>query len=399
MKRTLANIAVMVNSNNIRKEIRNGRDVIVVSSKTLPKDIVMNGILYPADEVKASYKTLEKTPAPYGHPQVNGVFVDAKDPEAINISWIGAWNEKAEYDGDRVSIDKVVDVEVAKQTVNGRAVLDAIEKGDPIHTSTGVYFDLVDLPQPMTNSLGQKYTKIAKNMLFNHDCFLVGKSGAATPRQGVGVFVNEDQEECQLLNEIITNSMLDCYTDSVEWSVKNLVDSIESLEKAKRTQGLVEKILSFLGIKSEGKYDEASGLNNNHGEENHMSVTKEQFDALAEDVKSLKANAEDVAKTVEGAIAKAMAPLLQANEALVANAKAAEETERATLTTKVVANGLLEEADCKDLAINALRKLADKEPAGSAAALAKGQYKANADTDNWADFNPNAAIDAATGAN
>lgn len=375
------NIRTAVNNKTIRHEKRGGRDVIIVPSATLPDDVIMNNIKYPADEIAKSYMTLNRTPAPLGHPQINGEFISAREPEAINSFWIGAHNENVRRENGRVFLDKVIDVEVASRTTAGKSLIDAINKGAPIHTSTGVFLEV----EPSTDA---SYSYLAKNMMFDHDAILMGEEGAATPSQGVGLMVNSATQVP------VINSMLDCYTDSVEWSVKNLVDSIESLEKAKRTQGLVEKILSFLGIKSEGKYDEASGLNNNHGEENHMSVTKEQFDALAEDVKSLKANAEDVAKTVEGAIAKAMAPLLQANEALVANAKAAEETERATLTTKVVANGLLEEADCKGLAINALRKLADKEPAGSAAALAKGQYKANASTDNFADYNPNAAIDA-----
>jgi hypothetical protein len=375
MKRTLANISVMVNSKNIRKETRNGREVIVVPSKTLPKDIVMNGILYPGDEVAASYKTLEKTPAPYGHPKVNGSYVDAKDPEALNVSWIGAWNEKAEYDGERVSIDKVIDVEVAKQTVNGRSVLDAIDKGEPIHTSTGVYFDPVELPQPVTNSRGQKYTMIAKNMYFNHDCFLIGEMGAATPDQGVGVFVNSNQEECQVLNELITNSMLESYESSVEWAVKNLVDSVESLEKAKQSKGLVEKILSALGIGKDKKPGESLQANGN-SEEIPMPISEEEFKALADSVKALTANAENIASAVEKAVSDAVAPLTQKVDALTANAAEAEKVERTELTAKVVANNLLTEETAKTLSVNALRELAGKVN-GDAAPITQGVFMPN----------------------
>lgn len=379
------NIRTAVNSKSIRHEKRGGRDVIIVPSATLPDDVIMNNIKYPADEIAKSFKTLERTPAPLGHPQVNGEYISAREPEAINSFWIGAHNENVRRENGRVFLDKVIDVEVANRTPAGKSLIDAINKGDPIHTSTGVFLEV----EPSTDST---YSYIAKNMSFDHDAILLDEEGAATPNQGVGLMVNSTQQVT------VINSMLESYTDSVEWSVKNLVDSIESLEKAKRTQGLVEKILSFLGIKSDDKNDEASGLNNNHdNEDTQMSVTKEQFDALAEDVKSLKANASDVAKAVEDAIAKAVAPLNETITALQANAKAAEESERVELTAKVVANGLLDEGDCKEMAINALRKLAEKTPVGTAAPLAKGIYQPNAQDDNWKDFDPNAAIDAATG--
>jgi len=64
----------------IRREKLNGRDVIIVPSATLPDGIVMNDILYPAEEIERSYKGLERTPAPLGHPTINGKFVSARDP-------------------------------------------------------------------------------------------------------------------------------------------------------------------------------------------------------------------------------------------------------------------------------------------------------------------------------
>ena len=66
------------NVGKIRRETRDGREKIIVPSATLPDDVVMNGITYPAAEIEASYKTLEGTPAPLGHPTLGGKFCAAK---------------------------------------------------------------------------------------------------------------------------------------------------------------------------------------------------------------------------------------------------------------------------------------------------------------------------------
>lgn len=107
------NIRTLANTAAIRREKRNGRDVIIVPSATMPDDVVMNDILYPAAEIAKSFKSLERTPAPLGHPTINGAFVSARDPESINLGWIGAWNENVRQEDGRVLLDKVIDVEVA----------------------------------------------------------------------------------------------------------------------------------------------------------------------------------------------------------------------------------------------------------------------------------------------
>src|SRR6478752_9396908 len=93
------NVRTLANVNAVRKEKRNGRDLVIVPSATLPDNIIMNGIKYPAEEIAKSYQTLNRSPAPLGHPLVNGKFVSARDPEGLNIGYIGAWNENVRQDG------------------------------------------------------------------------------------------------------------------------------------------------------------------------------------------------------------------------------------------------------------------------------------------------------------
>jgi hypothetical protein len=184
MNKIRVNVATQTDVTKVRTEQRNGRTVLIVPSKTLPDNIVMKGVMYPAEEIAKSYKTLEGTQAPFGHPMVDGQYVNALHPAALNSAHIGAHNENVRQENGVVLLDKVIDVDVAERTEQGRAVLNAINKGDPIHTSTGLVYDPEDAPK------GSAYKTIARNMLFDHDCILIGEAGAATPAQGVGMMVN-----------------------------------------------------------------------------------------------------------------------------------------------------------------------------------------------------------------
>ena len=199
MTQIRVNIRTAVNAKAIRREQYNGREHIVVPSYTLPSGVIMNGGMYPKEEIDKSYAGLEDTPAPLGHPMVDGQYVSARKPAAINAFHVGAFNRNVKRDGDRVSIEKYIDVEYAKNSEGGRAVLDAIEKGEPIHTSTGIFLEREMTP----NADG--YEWIARNMEFDHDAILIGQQGAATPEQGVGMMVNR---------QLVINSELPAVNES-----------------------------------------------------------------------------------------------------------------------------------------------------------------------------------------
>ena len=182
---TRVNVRVAVNAAAIRREQHNGREHIVVPSFTLPDEVIMNGGLYPHDEIEKSYATLEGSLAPLGHPQVNGEYVSAQQPDAINSYHVGAWNRNVKRVGNRISVEKIIDVEFAKNTEGGRKLLEAINKGEPIHTSTGIFLEREMTP----NAEGHEW--IARNMNFDHDAILIGEIGAATPEDGVGMMVNK----------------------------------------------------------------------------------------------------------------------------------------------------------------------------------------------------------------
>jgi len=357
------NVRTAVNNAQIRRDKRNGKDVIIVPSATLPDDVVMNNIKYPADEIAKSFHTLDRTFAPFRHPMVNGQYVSAREPEAVNDFYIGAWNENVRRENGRVWLDKVIDVEVAGRTENGKRLLDAINKGEPIHTSTGIFLEV-----DSANEAGYSY--IAKNMYFDHDAILLDEEGAATPNQGVGMMVNGKQEIT------VINSVLDRAVDELEWAAGYLADAVERVQEAEKKQSVIDKILSALGITGKDKTPGESLKANGNSEVIDMPTLEERFEALEKSVETLTANANKAAESTTKAMADAIAPVMKAIEALTANAAKVEEAERAELTAKVVANNLLTEETAKTLSVNALRELAGKVK-GDAAPITQGVFMPN----------------------
>lgn len=193
MNQRRINLQATVDSAAIRTVVENNREHIVVPSYTLPDNVVMNGGLYPADEIAKSFQSLEGTLAPLGHPVINGEPAAANEAMAINAYHIGAWNRNVKRVGNRVYLEKWIDVETAKRTANGQKVLDAISKGEQIHTSTGLLCNVEQLNNAAKDDAGVEYNWIARDMVFDHDAILLDEAGAATPAQGVGMLVNLQQ--------------------------------------------------------------------------------------------------------------------------------------------------------------------------------------------------------------
>lgn len=190
------NVTTKVNSQQIRRETHNSREHWVLPSYTLPANVIMNGGLYPSSEIDAHYKGLEGTLAPLGHPTVDGAFVSAFSPEGINVGHVGAFNRNVKKSGNRIYLEKWVDVEVAKRTDGGQRLLErveALERGEdvpPIHTSVAVFLEQLEANEEQKASGAEWVARITG---MDHDAILLDEVGAATPEQGVGLMVNADQ--------------------------------------------------------------------------------------------------------------------------------------------------------------------------------------------------------------
>ena len=363
MSQIRVNIKHRVANSAIRRETRNGRDVIVVPSAVAKFDTVLNGILYTRNELEASYQQLEGLPAPLGHPVVNNQFVSARTPEAINGFWAGAWNTNPRIEGDRVFADKVIDVEFAQNSENGRKLLAAINAGQPISTSTGLLMERDPAPE------GVDYQWIGRNYAYDHDAILLDETPAIGTTEGVGMMVNSAGEQVEVIN-----SQMDDDDELLTMMAFELVEQNEYREKRKRNATLVERIKNAIKAAFNGDDDEyeADGLTTNSQTstgEPHMTAEELQA-ALAEQADALKTNQAE-------AIAEAIKPLQEKIDALEAEKQAAADAEHATAVEAVVNAKLLAEDDAKALPTAALNALAAAAPK-TAAPLVPG-FAANAD--------------------
>lgn len=374
-ERIRVNVRSLANMKAIRSEKRNGRDVIVVPSATLPDNVVMNGLLYPAEEIEKSYKQLERKPAPLGHPMVNGQFISASDPEGINLGWVGAWNENVRRENGRVFLDKVIDVARANESEGGKAVLAAIETGQPIHTSNALYCTIEKAAD------GAGYEHIARNFDFDHDAILIGENGAATPEQGVGMLVNGKQIK------VINSSLMDDIERDLGWAAESAVRAIDRMERASMVESIVSAIKAIVSGgaasrgTSEGQQKEIEMADNNKLEE------------LSAKVNALTEANEKIGETVANAVAEAMKPLVDAHAEIKANQEAKDAAERMAVVNKLVEAKIegLDKETLEKMDTVALNALATMHQAKKPAAPLSGGFAINIDQSED-DYSPLAAF-------
>jgi len=161
-------------------------------------DIVMNRRLYPADQLAAGIASLEGKPAPAGHPKNDkGQHISALNGEALASAWIGSYAKNARHTAGRTLVDVVVNEAQAKAHPDGAKLIERLDaaiagtNAEPIHVSTGLMLDEI---KANGESLGKKYSTIATNLRYDHLAILRNESGAGTPEQGVGMFLNSAGE-------------------------------------------------------------------------------------------------------------------------------------------------------------------------------------------------------------
>lgn len=228
--------SLAINASNISTTTINGQEHYVIRGAVpIVDDIVMNGGLYPAEEINNSYQTMERKLMPLGHPMVNGKYVSANDPQAVNDYYAGAWAQNVSKASDKVVMDVYVNKAVAETKPDGKRLIQRLDdmitgnNAEPIHVSTGL---LLNKEQKAGESKGKKHSWVAHNMQFDHIAILLDEPGAGTPEEGVGMFVNADGQE----GEVETAS---------------LIDAANSLK-----DGLVNKVKFFLTHNSDASFDE-----------------------------------------------------------------------------------------------------------------------------------------------
>ena len=377
------NVTTKVNSQSIRREVHNGRDHIVIPSYTLPANVVMNNELYPESEIDAHYKGLEGTLAPLGHPTVNGQFVSAFSPEGINVGYAGAWNRNVKKSGNRIYLEKWVDVLKASESENGRELIarvEAIERGEdvpPIHTSVAVFRDQLPASEEQ-KAMGANH--VVKIHAMDHDAILLHEVGAATPEQGVGLMVNADLAQPLRTNSgaLIGESYRErerriekaardrfasgqdeyCwvadFTDSQAVIIRNGGDAQIygytseggkiTFDDAGTQVVRSESWVSLIGNKFKALFNTQEAPATNHQTEGDMPLTTEEKQELITEIgKGLAANFAEALKPVTEQINQLQANHKELSDSLTANSRAEEQTMRDAVKAvhgELIANAL-----------------------------------------------------------
>lgn len=204
MKKLQVNVLTTINSaSNISEQIIEGDDHYVIKNVVpIVDDIVLNGILYPAEEIKKSYHALDGNPAPYDHPKIDGKYVSAHNVRAVNQYHVGAWIENPTHDGSKVLVDMKINKRIAERSEKGLELLSRVaalkddpENAPPIEVSTGL---LLNRRDGKGQSKGKAYNSIAANLEWDHLASLPpGTPAAGRPDEGVGMFAANSGEEIE----------------------------------------------------------------------------------------------------------------------------------------------------------------------------------------------------------
>lgn len=393
MRELRVNAFTAVDNSKIRRETVDGREYVIVPSATLPPNIVMNGVLYPAEETARTFMQLEGKLAPLGHPKnAKGEWISAGDPVAIHTNHIGAFNRNVRLGEDgRVHVEKWIDVLYANATERGPEVLATIEKGEPITTSVAVWLHA----HPVAAGLPYQYRAEYKSI--DHDAFIIGETPAAGIEDGVGIYVNVDagtlegmtqQEKHEVLRAAGVARWPELYVWLADFTDQTAVFELEQrsdgpapanryvavdYEMSGAVANLAEAVRPAVR-KSQWQILANSVFNRGALNFDVQTTTQEAVDMTPEQIKELREGiGADLKVNAAEAVSGALAPVLDRLTALEAQVGKGEAAETEALRTEVAAHIGADAA--AELSVNALRTtLAKFKPATD---VPEGQLSVN----------------------
>ena len=303
-----------------------------------------------------------------GHPYDNGQPISARDPAVLNKSGIG-FVFRSQANG-KLTAEGWFDVE-ATQRVNNQ-IFTALEAGQPIELSTGLYTDNEPAGQGATFN-GIPYTYIARNYRPDHLAILPDQKGACSIADGCGVLVNKSEEtspqpitpvpmeklpmaDKTLVNGLIANC--DCWKEGDREVLNTLSD-----EKLKELLANAKKIKAGEVVVNTARKALEDGVEDKDGNKYTFNVDTGKWD-VAKKAKENSvtpepvANAQPVKPQTE---AEWLASAPAGIQSAVRNAMQIEMAEKASIINGLVANAA-EDAQPKlreRLAIKPLDELRD----------------------------------------
>lgn len=366
MNKLQVNVLTTINSaSNISEQVIDG-DMHYVIKNVIPlcDDIVMNGGMYPSDEIKKSYDGLNGNPAPYNHPMVDGSFVSAHNIRAVNQYHVGAWIENASHDGGKVLVDLKVNKVIAERSEKGRellgrieALMNSAEGAEPIHVSTGL---LLNREAAEGTSKGKKYSWIARNMEWDHLAILPpGVPGAGTPEDGVGIFATNGEDIERVVVNLEESAMTDESANKIKWwqrainrltgnqlSFTDITEQLRNIIKAEMPADswpyIVAVYDNYFGVEIDGTIYMQSYIVREDMVELVGERVKAVYKTELEPVKTTQGEISMTNEELQAALADALKPVQESLTAV--NQKLADvEAQNKTLRDQLQANAAQEE--------------------------------------------------------
>lgn len=376
---------LVCNQETIGEAVFEGKKHIVVHGvKHMIGDSVMNKILYPSQAMEVMTNELSDNDsyiaAPSGHPIVNGNYASASDPRSLINHGVGAFHFNWRIVDGRSVSDTAINPEAAKNTEDGRELLQRIENMEDVDISTGVF--VKGLRQNGNIANGDEYDLVAKKLILDHSAILLHEEGAKTSEEGVGMFANS-RDGHQL--HVIESSLAAVNTSNDIES--GLLNKIRDFADKKNLLGIVDLIKNNNELSLTRKRDSATSSTNEKGENmGDMTRLREMLKKNRDDVDDLSddevmnmvesvLNAESgnefgrdgkVPDSVNSAIDKRLdeklKPLMDGVNALNTRLDKKDNTDKEEMITAVVnhADYHLTADDAKSLPLDVLTKMAAK---------------------------------------
>jgi hypothetical protein len=238
--------AMRINKNMVSKQnIRDKEHIIVKGAVHMLLNTTMNGIFYPADEVKKLADNIgsDRVTMPSSHPTgENGEFISASDPWALTSNYVGAYAYNFSVQGDKLISDVAIDPVIANTSESGRAIINAIENNDPIDVSTGFYLN-VDEKQGY-GSDGEPYEMVASNLTIDHSAFLPNEAGAKNKLEGVGLHTNSARLKDETIDTYVAEIQVNASAPAMKLPLASndyVFNADQALERVKNYTNSTDK--------------------------------------------------------------------------------------------------------------------------------------------------------------
>jgi hypothetical protein len=154
------------------------------------KQMVMNGLFYPAEEFRDWVETWNGVPVPVSHPEINGVAVSARSPRIQELTSVGSFFNVEFTEDNKLKGEIWLNIQKAKK-LNYEYLVDKFENGEIIEVSTGLFSNLEMVSGEYD---GVKYNGVVRHIRPDHLALLPNEVGACSIEDGCGTMRNNCKE-------------------------------------------------------------------------------------------------------------------------------------------------------------------------------------------------------------